>query len=136
MLQGLLVNFAHVNSPNNENKILVSILSFQFQIALGKMSVWISYLVSQKLNESMISYLLWTVSRKWPFLLCFKTSDASRIAMIYFDEVVRLHSCPKQLSQTWMLSSRVTFRKPCGIKWEINFSFLLSFTYKPMDKLK
>ena len=29
------------------------------------------------------------------FLLCSKISDASRIATIYFDEVVRLHGLPK-----------------------------------------
>jgi len=34
-----------------------------------------------------------------------------------------------------MLSSQVTFEKSYDIKWELNFSFLLYFTYKLMDKL-
>jgi len=67
-------------------------------------------------KHDFILFVVDRFSKMAHILSCFKTSDASRIAMIYFDEVVRLHSCPKQLSQTWMLSSRVTFEKPCGIK--------------------
>ena len=34
------------------------------------------------------------------------------------------------------LTACLHFWKPCGIKWELNFSFLLFFTHKLMDKLK
>ena len=61
------------------------------------------------------------------FLPCSKTSDVSRIAMIYFNEVVRLHGLLKQLSPTRMSSLQATFEKPCGIKWELNFSFFTAF---------
>ena len=65
-------------------------------------------------------------ARMTHFLPCFKTSIAFRIATIYFDEVVRLHGSPKQLPQTGMLSSRVTFGKPCGIKQELKLLFSIA----------
>ena len=45
------------------------------------------------------------LSKMAHFLPCSKTSNASKVAMIFFDEIVKLYGLPNQLCQIGMLNS-------------------------------
>ena len=69
---------------------------YPFQIALArreyKFRAWTSQTIK---NHDSIFVIVERFSKMAHFLPCSKTSDASKIAQIYFDGVVKLHSLSK-----------------------------------------
>ena len=49
------------------------------------------------------------------FLPCNQTYDASKVATLFMDEIVRLHGLPKMNVSNRDVSSPVTFGRPFGI---------------------
>ena len=96
MLQGLLVNIAHVNSSSNKNKTRphtpLPVSNYPWQ------DVSMNFVLGLPKTERKHDSILVVVDRFFKtahFFSCSKMSDASRVATIYFDEVVRLHGLLK-----------------------------------------
>ena len=49
------------------------------------------------------------------FLPCFQTFDASKVAQLFFNEIVRLHGLPKTIVSDRDIWFTVTFGRPSGI---------------------
>ena len=123
MLQGLLVNVVHVNSPSNENKTLVSILPASSKLSLTRCQYGFhaGFTKHSKKADSIL-VVLDRFFKMAHFLPCSKTSDE-----IYFNEVVRLHGLPKIIVSDRDVKFISYFWKTLWYKLETELQFSTSF---------
>ncbi|PKU70505.1 hypothetical protein MA16_Dca027660 [Dendrobium catenatum] len=70
------------------------------------------------------------------FLPCAKTFDASRVAKLYFDEIVRLHGLPKTIVSDRDVKFTSYFWKTLWFKMCTKLQFSTAFHPQPMVRLK